>query len=89
MFVEAKIMKIVSSEHGIAKHLSEWGKEVTYISDYLTVGHKAVLSKNNESGAIITSSVISFTEGENNVVITTKNSVYYLKKFIEEEREEI
>ena len=77
---KAKIIKVLSME-GIPKSLHMWMREVTYYRHDIITGRSAELFYDDNTKMTVTSHVQAIREDENNLVITTENSVYYIKKF--------
>lgn len=78
MLQNAKIIKILT-HNGLPKHLTKWSRDITYYISDIKVGRSAILYGNTK--IIRTSPVTNIEEDENNLILTTENSVYYIKKY--------
>lgn len=78
--VRSKIMKVLSRE-GMPKHEDMWMREVTYYPEEVSEGRSARLFYNGFNRVVLTSPVEFIKEDENNIVLTTLNSIYHIKKF--------
>lgn len=79
--IKAKIMKVLEHNGETPKHRDKWMKNITYYGSMIRAGYQAIWFWNNGNTMTRTSYVESVEEDENNLVVTTDNSVYHIKKF--------
>ena len=81
--IEGKIMKVLCRDGEICKLNHLWNQNIKYIRDSIKVGISARLYEGHTilKDVCTTSIVKQVEEDENNLIITTQNSIYYIKKF--------
>lgn len=82
MLQKAKIIK-VTTHNDTPKHNHVWMDNVEYHEDIIEIGKSVVMLCSDEMSLITTSPVVDIKENENNLTLTTENSIYYIKKFTE------
>jgi hypothetical protein len=80
MLQNGKIIKVLNY-NGEPKHNHVWMIDVEYYTETIVVGESARLLCDNRSHLITTSVVTKIQEDENNLILTTGNSIYYIKKY--------
>ena len=80
MLQNAKIIKALDKD-GMPKDLFRWSMDIEYFTEDIVKGKSAVWYYNEHSRVTITSSVTEIEEDENNLILSTENSVYYIKKY--------
>ena len=75
-----KIIKVLTKE-GILVHNQMWMQYITYFREDMICGRSAELFYDSNTRVMVTSSVVVVGEDENNLVLTTQNSIYHIKKF--------
>jgi len=78
----AKIIKVLERDNNTPKSLHRWMREITYYPEFIQKSYQAIMFYDNGNKMTRTSYVVDIQEDENNLVFTTENSIYYLKKFI-------
>lgn len=76
--IKAKIMKVLSHDGKTPKDYKRWMQNITYLKSMITEGNQAIWFEGFE--IIRTSYVESIEEDDNNLVINTDNSIYFIKK---------
>jgi hypothetical protein len=85
MRLEKGLILNILDLNSIPKNTDLWMKEVGFYSDEIVKGKSAVLFYDGLAQMTTTSTVKHVYEDTNNMIITTENSVYYIKKFRNEE----
>jgi uncharacterized phage-like protein YoqJ len=78
-----KIIKVLEKDNQTPKALHRWLRDITYYNIMIQKGYSAILFYDNGNKATRTSYVQDIKEDENNLIIHTENSIYYIKKIIQ------
>lgn len=82
--VHGFLMRVLDKDTLEPKALHRWNRHIFYCPDDLEDGRSAFLYYVNDDfniGTTLTSTVVALEEDVNNLTITTRNSIYYIKKF--------
>lgn len=80
MLQKAKIIKVITYD-GVPKYKQIWMDNVEYHKDAIKIGKSAIMLCSDERNLIAISPLIGIEECENNLILSTKNEVYYIKKY--------
>ena len=74
-----KIIKVLD-KNGQLKHRQFWMMDILYFRERIHVGYPVFFYADSGKALAMTSLVENIEEDVNNLVLTTLNSVYYIKK---------
>lgn len=80
MLQKAKIIKVTTHED-IPKYTHTWMDNIEYHKEMIEIGNSITMLCSDEMSLITTSPLVDIEESENNLILSTKNSVYYIKKY--------
>lgn len=78
--VKAKIIKVLEKDMQTPKNQNLWMQHVKYSRDSIRIGLSAAIYYSKSKQMEITSHIEGIKEDENNLILTTENSIYYIKK---------
>lgn len=76
----AKIMNVLEKDGITPKHRDMWNRDIIYFDYLIQKGFQGMWFEDNGKTHVKTSCIESIKEDENNIYITTENSVFYIKK---------
>jgi len=77
---KARILKVLEKDNKTPKAHHRWNRDIEYCREMIILNRSAMLFYNQGTKVTITSRVLDIHEDENNSILTTENSIYYIKK---------
>ena len=80
---KARILKVLEKDNKTPKAHHRWNRDIEYCREMILLHRPAMLFYDNYTKVTRTSHVLHIKEDENNLILETENSIYYIKKITE------
>jgi hypothetical protein len=80
--LKGKIIKVLEKDNKTPKAQDKWFRDIEYYRDMIVENRSAMLFYDDGEKMTVTSRIKEIKEDENNLILTTENSIYYIKKIL-------